>query len=669
MTERLPRYRVRALHLIAIWAYGVGQPVFSLVSGNQEMLIAENASRLDAIFVVTFIALVPPLLAVGYAWLASRLSRWVGDIVYVFLLGLFLAPVVLALEKHIEPSALLALAVTAVLCTMAVALYLRFRAVQLFVSFSIALPLVGLLMFARDLPPLTGDAHAAPQATVASPHPVVVLLLDEFPVRSLMTPAGTIDEVRYPNFARLARQGTWFPNATTVHDSTEGASPAILTGRVKRNGKLPIAFNYPDNLFSLLGDEYALDVHEAATRLCPREHCPQYGEAGFLDRVKSVARGLRYPYVLRVLPESLVPAFREVDFDRVQGSKMIYTLAGFDALLAGLTPDSHDRVLHFAHVLVPHSPWRFFPSGVEYNFDERDGLIDRHLWPDHPWAALRAEQQHLLQAGYTDAALGRLIERLEEVGLYDRALLVVLADHGIAFKAGASQRWASPGNVLDISNVPLFVKYPNQRQGGVDRRHARVVDVVPTIADVLDVDIPWHVDGESLLGSPASRTRIEVGDRGGGVVRASFADMKRRRDALVRRQAAVFGVGAESMFRIGTNLDLLGVAGPAPIETPDAPRITVENRDALSNVDPGSGFVPANITGVVRDGPLGHESELAVAVNGVVRALTHPVEWHGRQVFTALVPETSFRRGANQVDVFAVEGRGSSRHLVWVGSN
>ncbi len=322
MTNRLPRYRVRALHLIAVWAYGVSQPVFALVSGNQEMLIAENASRLDAIFVVCFIALVPPLLAVGYAWLASRLSRWIGDVVYVFLLGMFLAPVVLQLEKHFEPSALFALAVTAVLCALGVALYLRFRAVRLFVGFSIALPLVGLLMFARDLPPLTGEAHAAPQATVASPHPVVVLLLDEFPVRSLMTPDGTIDEVRYPNFARLAREGNWFPNATTVHDSTEGASPAILTGRVKRNGNLPIAFNYPDNLFSLLGDEYALDVHEAATRLCPREHCPQYGEAGFLDRIKSVARQLRYPYVLRVMPDSLTPAFREVDFDRVQGGKM-----------------------------------------------------------------------------------------------------------------------------------------------------------------------------------------------------------------------------------------------------------------------------------------------------------------------------------------------------------
>jgi hypothetical protein len=669
MTERLPRYRIRALHLIAIWAYGVSQPVFSLVSGNQEMLIAENASRLDAIFVVSFIALVPPLLAVGYAWLAGRLSRWVGDVVYVFLVGLFLAPVVLQLEKHFEPSALLALAVAAVLCTLGVALYLRFRAVRLFVGFSIALPLVGLLMFTRDLPPLTGEAHAAQQATVASPHPVVVLLFDEFPVRSLMTPGGTIDEVRYPNFARLARQGNWFPNATTVHDSTEGASPAILTGRVKRNGNLPIAFNYPDNLFSLLGDEYALDVHEAATRLCPREHCPQYGEAGFLDRVKAVAQGLRYPYVLRVMPGSLTPAFREVDFDRVQGGKMSDTLASFDALLAGLTPDQPDRVLHFAHVLVPHSPWRFFPSGVEYNFDDRDGLMDRHLWPDEPWAALRAEQQHLLQVGYADATLGRLIERLEEVGLYDRALLVVLADHGIAFKPGASQRWASPGNVLDISNVPLFVKYPKQRSGGVDRRHARVVDVVPTIADVLDVEIPWHVDGESLLGSPSSRARIEVGDRGGNVVGASFSDMKRRRDALVRRQAAVFGVGAESMFRIGTNLDLLGAASPTPVETADAPRVKVENRDALSNVDLESGFLPANITGVVRQGPLAHGSELAVAVNGVVRALTRPVEWHGRQVFTALIPETSFRQGANRVDVFVVERRGSSRRLVWLGSN
>ena len=55
-----------------------------------------------------------------------------------------------------------------------------------------------------------------------------MLVLDEFPAVSLLGPDGKIDAVRYPNFARLAATSTWFPNASTVYDSTPKAVPAIL---------------------------------------------------------------------------------------------------------------------------------------------------------------------------------------------------------------------------------------------------------------------------------------------------------------------------------------------------------------------------------------------------------------------------------------------------------
>ena len=44
-------------------------------------------------------------------------------------------------------------------------------------------------------------------------------------------------------------------------------------------------------------------------------------------------------------------------------------------------------------------------------------------------------QRHLLQASYTDRLVGQILQRLEEVGVYDDAAIVVTADHGIAFSA------------------------------------------------------------------------------------------------------------------------------------------------------------------------------------------------------------------------------------------
>ena len=68
---------------------------------------------------------------------------------------------------------------------------------------------------------------------------VVVLLLDELPVDSLLTPDGSIDAARFPNFAALAGTSTWFRNATTVYDSTFKAVPAILDAKLPEKGTPP----------------------------------------------------------------------------------------------------------------------------------------------------------------------------------------------------------------------------------------------------------------------------------------------------------------------------------------------------------------------------------------------------------------------------------------------
>ena len=58
----------------------------------------------------------------------------------------------------------------------------------------------------------------------------------------------------------------------------------------------------------------------------------------------------------------------------------------------------------------------------------------------------------------------------------------------------------------DMLPVPLFIKAPGQRQGRtVADAHLQTIDILPTIADLLGVEIPWRVDGHSGLGPGANR--------------------------------------------------------------------------------------------------------------------------------------------------------------------
>ena len=82
---------------------------------------------------------------------------------------------------------------------------------------------------------------------------------------------------------------------------------------------------------------------------------------------------------------------------------------------------------------------------------------------------LQGYQRHLLQLEYVDRLLGRFLRTLERGRLYDRALVMVVADHGASFRVGQGRRPLTGDNLADIVSVPMFVKYPHQRRGTSDR--------------------------------------------------------------------------------------------------------------------------------------------------------------------------------------------------------
>ena len=131
-------------------------------------------------------------------------------------------------------------------------------------------------------------------------------------------------------------------------------------------------------------------------------------------------------------------------------------------------------------------------------------------WGDEAWPVTLGRQRHLLQLGYVDRLIGVLLDELEAQGLYDDALVVVTADHGISFEPGGPIR-AIEGQALDehstpdILWVPFFVKEPGQTEGDVSDANVLSIDVLPTIADVLDVDLPFR--GRRPVGARAAAVR------------------------------------------------------------------------------------------------------------------------------------------------------------------
>ena len=120
-----------------------------------------------------------------------------------------------------------------------------------------------------------------------------------------------------------------------------------------------------------------------------------------------------------------------------------------------------------------------------------------------------AEIRALYDAGirYLDSELGKLFEKLETLGIYDDALIIVTSDHGEEFREHG--KFLHSRTYEESIAVPLLIKFPARAYAG---EHyfvlAESVDLMPTVLDQLGVEIPDGLQGKSLLPSITSGARL-----------------------------------------------------------------------------------------------------------------------------------------------------------------
>ncbi len=445
------------------------------------------------------------------------------------------------------------------------ALYVSASAARLTLTVLAPAPLLFLavFLFHSDVSRLTLGATGSALAAGERPHtPVVLVTFDELPLNSLLDASGRIDPVRFPNFARLSRGATWFANASTVAEGTTHAVPAILTGRFPRVGELPVYADHRQNLFTLLGGATRLHVADEETHLCPPKLCPGL-EGSFGSRMESLAEDSGVVYLRELLPDDLasgIPSIANGWGNFLRDESGHHDPGRLPASFVESLRPGHGAELWYAHLMLPHSPWQYLPSGRRYSVRPAPAWGSDEVWTDNQAAVDQSWQRHLLQLGYADRVLGGLVSRLRATGLYDRALIVVTADHGVSFRAGQKRRPLSSANLQDIAYVPLFVKLPGQKHGRVVRAPARTIDILPTIARELRVSVPWSLDGRPLLPSPArERDVVLIKDHGRRFV-IPTSELEAKRQQALRRQTALFGSDqpTATLYAIGPYRSLLG---------------------------------------------------------------------------------------------------------------
>jgi arylsulfatase A-like enzyme/Tfp pilus assembly protein PilF len=282
--------------------------------------------------------------------------------------------------------------------------------------------------------------------------PIILISIDT--LRADHLPAYGYTKVRTPNIDALAAAGTLFARAYSHVPQTLPAHATILSGQ------LPFETGVRDNVgFTVKPGQWFVQ------RGLQERGWPT---GGFVSAyVLRGAVGLNQGF--DTYDSELPPSSGERSIGQVQRNGEA-TLAAAEKWLTARDPKK--PFFLFFHIYEPHKPYTPPPRFAAY--EPYDGEI-----------------------AYADEIVGRLFDRLRALEVYDRATIVLLADHGEGLGDHGEQEH---GLFLynATTQVPLIVKLPGQAAARRVTSPVQHIDIVPTILDLAGAAARAGLHGRSL---------------------------------------------------------------------------------------------------------------------------------------------------------------------------
>ncbi len=300
--------------------------------------------------------------------------------------------------------------------------------------------------------------------------PVVLISIDT--LRSDRLPVYGYDRVDTPAIDGLRRDGILYRRAYTQVPLTLPSHVSLLTGL------LPPEHGVRDNL--------GFTVNAGATPMLQhRLRAAGYATGGavsafVLRGATGVAAGFdRFDDDIELAADGHGPGIQAVQ--RPGGETL-------DAIVPWLRSVAGAPFFLFFHIFEPHTPYAPPPELAARYEDPYDGEV-----------------------AAADAIVGRLLTELEALDAFDRALIILLADHG----EGLGDHGEDEHGVFlyrSTLQVPLIIKLPGGDRAGEEvDEPVQLIDVVPTVVDALGLEPDDRLTGRSLLdpaGSPGDRRPI-----------------------------------------------------------------------------------------------------------------------------------------------------------------
>ena len=288
-----------------------------------------------------------------------------------------------------------------------------------------------------------------------------------------------------PNLNRIKGESVYFQNCFDQVDMASADAETLVNLSLYPLSDVSVYMRYPDNHFNslartLLNSGYgdAAAFHGMWSEFYNRKEAyPNMGFSRFYSR-------------------------RHFELDEVHngllGDKTFVTQT------ANLLEELSEPYYAFVITLTSHHPFNYLEDYDEIDVYEYEGTI---------------VGDYIRSIHYTDAAIGMFYDLLKEKGILDDSLLVIYGDH-VAFNYteihwealnlffGADMR--DPFQQIKEHRIPLYIRFPEARISKVVQENVGMIDVFPTVANLLGVHNPYLM-GRDLFNSEEEMVILKQG--------------------------------------------------------------------------------------------------------------------------------------------------------------
>ena len=184
----------------------------------------------------------------------------------------------------------------------------------------------------------------------------------------------------------------------------------------------------------------------------------------------------------------------------------------FDELTGFVKENSNNPFFIYWASPIPHAalqaPKRWVDYYVNKFGDEEPYLGNQGYFPHrYPHAAYAA------MVSYLDENVGKLVQQLKDLGVYDNTLIIFTSDNGATYNGGTDSPWFDSGGPFKSEygwgkgttheggiRTPMVASWPKQIKPGTQSNHISAFwDVMPTLCEIAGIDSPEDTDGISFL--------------------------------------------------------------------------------------------------------------------------------------------------------------------------